>query len=156
MDILISLLKKEFLEIHISEFIEILEEEPHEYWKETQFNLELPYKYGFSVVAYADSAIAGYIIASLKEKGPYIHKFMVKNSLRRMKIGEKMLRFFEKNLIENGFSTIDLSVIEENDEAIDFYRKNLFKISGTRIDSKDKTSLVILTKNISSDPSGGS
>jgi ribosomal protein S18 acetylase RimI-like enzyme len=148
MDILIEILQKQVLESRIAEFVEILSAEPHEYWREEHFKLQLPGKFDLSAVAFSGSLIVGYIIASLKETSPYIHKFIVRKEFRSMSIGEKILAFFEKNLSDKGFSLIKLAVREDNGMAIRFYEKNLFTIAGKRPDSKDNSTLIIMTKNI--------
>jgi ribosomal protein S18 acetylase RimI-like enzyme len=148
MDILIKVLQKDILESRVSEFIDILSGEPHEYWKEEHFKMDLPGKYDLSVVAFSGKSIAGYIIASLKEKVAYIHKFMVRKKFRNMSVGGKMLAFFEKNLFEKGFSFIKLTVREDNVMAIRFYERKLFTISGKRPDSTDNSTLIIMIKNI--------
>jgi len=148
MDILIHLLKADFLEAHLSEFIDILANEPGEYWKRNHFMKFLPEKYELSVVATEGTTIAGYIIASLKEKGPHIHKFMVRKDLRRKSVGKRMLDFFEKNIAEKGFSLINLTVRENNYEAITFYKKNMFEASGSRKDPSDNSTLIIMTKKL--------
>jgi ribosomal protein S18 acetylase RimI-like enzyme len=148
MDILIEILQKQVLESRISEFVEILSTEPHEYWREEHFKLRLPGKFDISAVTFSGSFIAGYIIASLKETGPYIHKFIVRKEFRSMLIGEKMLTFFEKNLSDKGFSLIKLTVREDNVMAIRFYERHLFTIAGKRPDTADNSTLIIMTKNI--------
>ena len=148
MDILIEILQKKVLESRIAEFVEILSAEPHEYWREKHFKLQLPGKFDISAVAFSGSSIAGYIIASVKDTSPYIHKFMVRKEFRGKVIGGKMLTFFEKNLSDKGFSLIKLTVREDNVMAIRFYERNLFTIAGKRPDSTDNSTLIIMTKNI--------
>lgn len=148
MDILINILKKDLLEERLSEFIEILKEEPGEYWRETHFLLALPDKYEISVVATTGDTIAGYIIASRKDNEPYIHKFMVRKDLRGRSLGTDMLCFFEKNILKKGFSSIYLAVREENESAIKFYKNNMFTASGTRKDTVDTSHLIIMGKKL--------
>jgi ribosomal protein S18 acetylase RimI-like enzyme len=148
MDLLIRTLTRQDLEKHLDEFIEILSEEPHEYWTGEHFRSSLPLKFEFSVAAFSGDRLAGYIIASLKEEGPYIHKYMVRNDLRSMSVGKKMLDFLEQKILDAGFNSIELSVMEANERAISYYRKNHFFEKGRRKDSKDNTDLVILKKII--------
>ena len=155
MDILVIILTKELLETKVTEFIDILADEPHEYWKEEHFRLALEHKYDFSVVAFSGSVIAGYIIASLKVDGPYIHKFFVRKEYRGKLVGERLLRFFEKNIIRKGFKSISLTVREDNPGAIKFYTKNKFEVSGTRTDKNDRSNLLIMKRNVET-PEGNS
>jgi ribosomal protein S18 acetylase RimI-like enzyme len=148
MDLLIRNLTSQDLEKHLDEFVGILSGEPHEYWTGEHFRTPLPLKFELSVAAFSGNMLAGYIIASLKEDGPYIHKYMVRKELRSMSTGKKMLDFFEKKILASGFNSIELSVMEENERAISFYRKNHFFETGRRKDSKDGTGLVILKKII--------
>jgi len=146
MDILISILTKDLLETRVAEFIDILADEPHEYWKEEHFRLPLDNKYDLSIVAITEPLIAGYIIASMKVDGPYIHKFFVRKEYRSKLIGEKMLRYFEKNIIRKGFGSVSLTVREDNPGAIKFYVRNKFEVCGTKTDGNDKSKLLIMKK----------
>ena len=148
MDILIKILEKEILESQISEFIRILSEEPHEYWREEHFRKDLSGKFDLSIVALSGNKIAGYIIASLKDSGPYIHKFMVEKEMRGRAIGEKMLQAFESNARVKGYSSITLTVLEDNEPAIRFYEKHDFIISGRKGASDGDYLLLVMTKSI--------
>ena len=148
MDILISILTKDLLEKRIAEFIDILADEPNEYWREEHFRLPLESKFDLSIVAITGPVIAGYIIASMKVDGPYIHKFFVRKEYRNRLIGEKMLRFFEKNIIRKKSGSVSLTVREDNTGAIKFYLRNKFEISGTRKDENDKSNLLIMKKSL--------
>jgi ribosomal protein S18 acetylase RimI-like enzyme len=146
MDILVKILTEDLLEKRISEFIDILADDPHEYWKEEHFKLQLDHKYDISVVAVNLSVIAGYIIASVKTNGPYIHKFFVRKEYRSKTVGKKMLHLFERNIVEKGYRSIDLTVREDNSRAVRFYIRNKFEVTGKRIAVKDKSTLLIMTK----------
>jgi len=151
MDILITALTEEFLKSRVSEFVEILADYPHEYWTEEHFIVKKDQKYELSVVALKGEEITGYIIASLKNNGPYIHKFFIRKEYRNKSIGEKMLLFFENRIREKGYRTISLAVREDNGRAIRFYERNEFKIAGKRADSTDNSMLLIMTREV---PSG--
>lgn len=148
MDILVTALTEEFLKSRVSEFVEILADYPHEYWEEEHFIIKKDQKYELSVVALKGEEITGYIIASLKNNGPYIHKFFVRKEYRNKSIGEKMLLFFENRIREKGYRTINLAVREDNERAIRFYMRNEFKISGKRADSTDNSILLIMTREV--------
>lgn len=148
MDILVTALTEEILKSRVSEFVEILADFPNEYWKEEHFTVKKDQKYELSVVALKGEEIAGYIIASLKSTGPYIHKFFVRKEYRNKSIGEKMLLFFENRVREKGYRTINLAVREDNESAIRFYVRNEFKITGKRTDSTDNSMLLIMTREV--------
>ncbi len=148
MDILITELTEEFLKSRVSEFVEILEDYPHEYWREEHFLAKKDQKYDLSVVALKEEEITGYIIASLKNKEPYVHKFFVKKEFRNRSIGEKMLLFFENRIREKGYRTTKLAVREDNEHAIRFYLRNEFKVTGKRPDSADNSNLLIMTREV--------
>lgn len=148
MDILIKILDREILESRIEEFVGILSAEPHEYWKEEHFRKDLPGKFDLSIVAITGNTIAGYIIASLKDSGPYIHKFMVRKDLRGRAIGEKLLQAFESNAQGNGYSSITLAVLEENEPAIRFYKRHDFILAGRKKASDGDYILFLMTKSI--------
>lgn len=149
MDIITDILKRPVLESHLDEFIGILSREPHEYWREEHFTSELPGKFELSVVAMKEENVAGFIIASLKGNGPYIHKFMVRDDLRGKQIGAEMIRFFQANLISKGYNSVELTAREDNPQAIKFYESHEFSISGKRKDSKDGSILIIMKKKLS-------
>jgi ribosomal protein S18 acetylase RimI-like enzyme len=146
MDILIRTLTREDLHSHADEFVEILKSEPHEYWSKENFLAELPGKYQFSVLALSKETLAGYIIASLKDKGPYIHKFMVRDSFRSRSVGKMMLEYFERTAVEQNHWSVSLAVLEENTGAQRFYEKNGFSSEGSRTDSKTGATLLLMTK----------
>jgi ribosomal protein S18 acetylase RimI-like enzyme len=149
MDILIKILEREVLESRITEFVRILSGEPHEYWEEDHFRKDLPGKFDLSIVAMKGDLIAGYIIASLKNEGPYIHKFMVHNDMRGKLLGEKMLQFFESNALNKGYNSVTLTVIEENEAAIRFYKRHDFIISGRKKATDGNYYLLVMTKSLS-------
>lgn len=148
MDLLISVLGRKDLERHIDEFRSVLAHEPHEYWTGEHFLADLPMKFELSVAAFKKGKLAGYIIASMKQDGPYIHKFMVHPEMRGLSLGARLLDFFEKNIHEKGFSSVDLAVREENLQGIAFYERHGFFAKGRRKDKVDDSDLLLLRKEI--------
>jgi len=148
MDILVTTLSEDFLKSRVAEFVEILADYPHEYWKEEHFLVKKDQKYELSVVALKGEEITGYIIASLKNDGPYIHKFFVRKEYRNRSIGEKMLLFFENIIRDKGYRTISLAVREDNERAVRFYERTEFKTTGTRTDSTDNSMLLIMKREV--------
>lgn len=154
MDLLIDTLNRQVLEARIGEFVEILSDDPDEYWREEHFRSELPEKFDLSVVAFSNNSVVGYVIASNKGGSAHIHKFIVRKDFRSKSVGLKMLSFLEKILSERGFSAIELTVKEKNERAIRFYLTNSFTTVGKRTDSNDGSALVIMNKNITGSFSG--
>ena len=91
MDIIIQTLSEEFLRKHISTFIELLKNEPNEYWNKTHFLKELPRKFFYSQTVLFDKKIIGYLIASQKKDSVYVHKLMVHQSYRSLGIGKQLM-----------------------------------------------------------------
>ncbi len=129
-------------------FIQIIKDEPFEYWSEEHFLKELPLKFELSLVAVNDFQIVGYIIASANVDCAYIHKFMVDSSYRGQQIGTMLQDVFNKNLIKLGFFSIKLCVMGTNKKAISFYKKNGYFPIGRKMDSINNVELITMKKNI--------
>lgn len=148
MDYIIRNLTKNYLLENIIQFKNILKDEKYEYWDEKNFLIEKDLKFNLSLVISKENEIIGYIIASQKNSTAYIHKFMIKKEFRSFGIGSKLLKEFERNALKYNLYSIELSVIEDNTNAIKFYLKNNFKIIGKRKDIINNINLLILTKSI--------
>jgi ribosomal protein S18 acetylase RimI-like enzyme len=149
MDFIIKKLNKEYLQTNISAFIDILKDEPYEYWNEDNFLFYLPEKFELSYTLELDGVIAAYIISSLKDgKIAYIHKFMTKKDYRSLGLGKLILSVYEMNCFRNGLAQIQLSVVKLNYKAINFYKKNGFSIISERHDINNNIELTIMNKNL--------
>jgi len=65
-----------------------------------------------------------------------IHLMMVDVSLHREGIGSRFLAHSERKLFKSGFSTIRLETFKGNHQAINFYQKNGWSITGKREDKE--------------------
>lgn len=135
MDIVIEKLKEDFLLKNIQEFLDIIKDDPAEYWQEEHFKKTLPGKYEFSFIAHVQKQLAGYIIASQKQDIAHIHKFMVKPGFRSMGIGNALQKEFELHAKLLGIQKITLTVVSSNNAAINFYRNHGYTIEGLRDDA---------------------
>jgi len=146
MDIIIETLSKEFLEKNIKDFIEILKDEPCEYWQEEHFKKELTGKFDISFIALNKNILVGYIIASIKQEGAYIHKFMTSTQYRRKGIGSQLQHTFESKVKKMKLQKIFLTLFSENKNTLQFYEKNGFNKIGERKDSITFRTLIIMGK----------
>lgn len=142
MDIVIDKLTKNYLTQNIRDFIRITSFDKNEYWQQENFERELPGKYELSLYAIQNNQLIGFIIASQKTEGPYIHKFMVHPDFRSKKIGHQLFTRFQ----ETTKQSVSLAVSTTNDRAVKFYMNNGFMISSSKIDSVLKTELYIMKK----------
>jgi ribosomal protein S18 acetylase RimI-like enzyme len=146
MDIVIADISEQFLNQYIDRFIEILKEEPFEYWDRENFMRPLPFKFDLSKCALIDGKIIGYIIASKKGDDAYIHKFMVDLHYRNNQVGQKLELAFEKRVREHSLAAISLCVLVSNEGALRFYLRNGFIKDQQRIDNITKSELTIMKK----------
>ncbi|MCK9618217.1 MAG: WbqC family protein [Lentimicrobiaceae bacterium] len=138
----IEILSKEFLKNNITQFVNILDGIPHEYWESEHFLKELPRKWNFSTVVTESNEIIGYIIASKKELSVHIHKFIIKKEFRNKKIGNNLFLFFENICKKNNITKITLKVYRDNVKAVNFYVNLGF------IKDEENEELLIYQKNI--------
>ena len=82
----------------------------------------------FNSMVYYDDGIKGIIIYNLLYDRIEINYIIVDKNYRKKGIGSSLLRQIEKNRLKN----ITLEVRESNIEAINFYKKNGFKIVAIR------------------------
>jgi len=146
MDLVINTTSRKYLEDNCEKFIAILEPEKDEYWTRDNFLKELPNKFSFSLHAIINDTLVGYIIASSKNNAAYIHKFMVDEKYRGNKIGNNLLKRFSEVTGQLNFDKIELTVERDNLPAIKFYRRNGFKIFGSRPDSVTGNTLFKMVK----------
>ena len=83
---------------------------------------------------FVSGMLAGYLIA-FKESSARIHlaNFAVDLPFRRQGVGAKLLESLMIFVVENQYSNIYLEVRRSNAEAIRFYEKNGFRLSGEEI-----------------------
>jgi len=146
MDLLINITSLKYLEDNYEKFIAILKSQKNEYWARENFLKELPNKFRFSLHATINESLVGYIIASSKNNTAYIHKFMVDRDHRGNKIGHHLLAKFYEITKQLNFNNIELTVERDNLQAIKFYQKNGFIISGSRCDSVTGSKLIKMIK----------
>ena len=146
MDLVINSTSRKYLEDNCEKFITVLKSVKDEYWDKDNFLEELPNKYKLSLHATINEALVGYIIASSKDNRAYIHKFMVDEKYRGKKIGNNLLDEFGEVAGQLNFDKIELTVERDNLPAIKFYRRNGFKISGSRPDSVTGNTLFKMVK----------
>ena len=147
MDLVIKKITKEYLKSHIESFLEILKNEPYEYWNEENFLIDLPGKYDISYYLELDEVLASYIISSLKPNNiAYIHKFMTSESYRNKGLGRMILNIFQLNCKQKKIKEIQLTVIKSNNDAIEFYINNGFTFISNRLDKKNNIELLLMGK----------
>lgn len=146
MDITIKRLTKEFLRKNLQEFIDILKDEPDEYWQEENFKKEMHGKFNLSFIALYKETLVGYIIASVKQNGAYIHKFMILKKHRSRGIGTLLQNEFETKVEQLDLQKISLTLLFENKKVLKFYENNGFYKAGERKDTVTSRLLIIMEK----------
>ena len=125
-----SVLSRERMLESLEDIIRISRDIPHDNWTEMHYLKELPGKWDLSSLCTSGDALLGYIIASWKEPGwVHIHKFAVTTEARGRGIGRLMMEDFERR-IKKEARIISLKVYEDNTEAVGFYRKLNFSVTG--------------------------
>ncbi|MBS4034551.1 MAG: GNAT family N-acetyltransferase [Ignavibacterium sp.] len=149
MDIIIKKLDRNYLKTNIEAFINILKNEPYEYWDEQNFLIDLLYKYDLSYYLELDEVLVSYIISSIKQnRVAYIHKFMTDKNYRSKGLGSLIFKVFVLNCSQNNISEIQLSVIKSNDAAIKFYSNNGFSIISDKWDNINNIESLLMLKKI--------
>ena len=92
-------------------------------WNKDNFLYPLNKKFELSKLILFENNIVGYGIASMKENVIHIHRYVIKEDFKKLKMGTKMMLEFLK---EN--KNISLKVEISNTVAINFYNKMNFKI----------------------------
>jgi ribosomal protein S18 acetylase RimI-like enzyme len=114
----------------MEEIIRISNDIPHDDWTEQKYLKELPGKWELSRICCSGGEILGYIIASEKEPGTvHIHKFAVRKEARGRGLGRLMLQDLAGE-VKGETRVISLKVYEDNSEAVGFYRKMNFSVTG--------------------------
>jgi len=136
-------LSKEFLQTHITEFLDIISDGLNEYWGEKEFLYDLPEKWNSSITLIIQNSIVGFIISSRKTDCFHIHKFYIHRLHRKSGYGDLLLGEFQKRIKQKyNCNTICLKVYKENDKAIKFYKKHSF------IEIEEQNSLLLLKTQI--------
>lgn len=94
---------------------------PGEPWSQAHFLLELPGKWELSQLAFVNSAIFGFCIASRKENAAHIHRFVVAPEFRGKGLGIELMNWFTSIVKNNDLKSITLKVATINTRAMDFY-----------------------------------
>ena len=77
--------------------------------------------------------LQGYFAVKIQSDEVFVSKIYVKKSNRGKGVGEEIISFIEKFARENSQNTIRLTVNKNNKNAIEFYKKCGFNVSGTQI-----------------------
>jgi ribosomal-protein-alanine N-acetyltransferase len=82
------------------------------------------------LVAEADEQVVGYICGEYLFKRGHIISLAIKRGYRGRGIGKELLNMFVRSAVIRGIEEVYLEVSIENVDAINFYRKMGFKVSG--------------------------
>lgn len=123
------MLRPEYIEQHIQQFLAIAADIPKEGWTLENYLYELPGKWQYSLAAVNEhDEVIGFIIASDKAAAIHIHKYAVHPQYRSKGIGLWMLQKLEKGVKATGYKIISLYVDASNAGAIRFYEKQGFEL----------------------------
>lgn len=112
-------------------------------WSENQFLANLPLKWELSLVAKLDERVIGFLLASKKDAGAHIHRFVVSKEERGHGVGSNLLKHFHKLLATRNDirPIITLKVECLNEDAIRFYKANGFRTRLPYHDNSDHINL---------------
>ena len=118
-----------------------------EEWK--KFNKEKNYNWKeeeFHFLAYENAKPVGYICFEFNGGAAYLGQFIILRDSRNKGIGNKLLKKFEKTAKEKKCHLAYLETSEKNYEAIQFYKKNNYKITAEFPNNKFHLTWYILEK----------
>ena len=113
-------LTKKLAEKNSEKLLQIIHENPKEYWGESELLYPLPKKFKRSLLLEQGEEVIGFIIASEKEEDTlHIHKINVKESFQGKGLGKTLLSYF---LNKYSNKLITLKVHHTNNRAIKLYK----------------------------------
>lgn len=124
----IMVINPEFVEQNINSFCRIAADIPHEKWVLENYLYDLPDKWlnSIALINKISGELAGFIIASTKEKVVHIHKYAVDPAYRSHGFGDYLLNSLEQILKDRGLQKISLYIDPQNTGARKFYERNEF------------------------------
>jgi len=129
----IEKMNKEKLIIHLEEIIRETREFQYQNWNEKNYLLELPHKWEYSIFSKLKGELVGFSINSQKSNSLYIHYFFVFTAHRSKNVGESMIEECINIAKQNDIPGITLKCHIENYNAINFYMKFGFCITGIEL-----------------------
>jgi ribosomal protein S18 acetylase RimI-like enzyme len=87
----------------------------------------------------------GYLSYWISGKQALLDSFFLEQSYRRRGIGEHMLKQLESKLKQSGFISISLTVLKENEAAVNLYRKLGYQIQSL---GKEEGKVYLMEKTI--------
>lgn len=116
-----------YIQENMSDFLDIITDGLHEYWKEQEFLFDMPKKWESSIAMTSNNKVIGIVISSLKNNLFHIHKFFIHRDYRNQGYGKILLQEFEHRIVTNfNINSISLKVYQDNTKAIEFYEANGF------------------------------
>jgi ribosomal protein S18 acetylase RimI-like enzyme len=97
-------------------------------WNESNFLLELPYKWELSFAVENKGEIFGYLIGSeIAANTARVNKIIVGREYRKNNVGTILMKRFETACFEKGLYDVDLKAIVDNKAANNFYLRLGYK-----------------------------
>lgn len=101
-------------------------------WVKKEFHTTLSTDVFTKYLIYADEEIVGFLSYSIMYERAEINYIFVLPEFRKNKIASKLLEKMNEELLEKKIETVTLEVRITNEEAINLYQKNGFKIVSVR------------------------
>lgn len=124
--ITIEPLTAEIVERHGNELIS-LNDADWDYWTKENLAADLPGKWQHSLIAYVDSNISGYAIASRTTEGIHLHHIVIAASLRSLGLGRILIARIAIKAAQEGARIMTLKVYKTNTRAICLYESLGFR-----------------------------
>jgi ribosomal protein S18 acetylase RimI-like enzyme len=110
-------------------------------WNESNFLLDLPFKWELSFVAEDEGEILGYIIGSRSQNTAKINKIVVRREYRKCHIGTGLIKRFEDACLERKLYDVELKALVDNASTNNFYTNLGYQQTGSIVrgtDGKDR------------------
>ncbi len=101
-------------------------------WNKEGFYREFSLEYSRKWVLKVDEKVVGYIVVWVQKPEAFIMTFAIDKNYRGKGLGERLIRFCEEKLKEEGVSLLELDVRKSNLAAINLYKKLGFRIERER------------------------
>lgn len=145
--ITITSLSRDYLNSHTRQFIDLDKTIIDEPWTEENFLVDLPKKWIYSQVAYANAFIVGFVIASEKYNySIHVHRIAINADFQRQGIGRKLLLTAAESAYFDGLRYMTLKTSKENKIAQRFYSNIGFTF--TKSDNINKLEYKILLEKL--------
>lgn len=142
-------LSEDFIKKNINEFIKINRHkvDSRMFWEESNFLYPADKKWDYSIYAFENNQIVGYVIASKKQNNIHINLIMVDSRYRKKNLGPHMINKINEVGKSNNLDSITLWAYADIQKLQAFYSNLGFELKQSRV-NKNKEKLIFYSKPI--------